>query len=130
MGQPLDEDAPVLADTAAAAVDVLNDATLAGVGYPGLESLSDAEAVLGSLARLAAGLQETVDHLTRYLDDELRDGRLPGAAATASAPTAAVAAAQVSLGRVREAAHHMSLLLTQAELAVLALDATDPQRRS
>ena len=122
MSSAMDEDAPALARVAAQAVAVLNDATTESVDYPGLAGLRDTEAVLGALARLADELQETTAHLTGYLTDQLDAGRLLPAQGTTQPPTSAVATARGALTDVRDAAAQMSSLLTQAELALLAVE--------
>ena len=124
MNDALDEDAPALARTAATVVDVLNDAT-ADSEVPRSDGLRDTEAVPAALSTLGDGLQETTTHLTRYLDEQLRADRLAPAAGSSQAPSAAVDAAADVLGQVRATAVHLSALLTQAELALLAL-ATRP----
>ena len=126
MDDVLDEDAPTLARTAATVVDVLSDATAASVGYPGLEGARDTEAVLAALSTLAEGLQETVVHLTRYLDEQLRAEQLTPAAGSSRNPSATAGVATDALRQVRDAAADMSALLTRAELALLELDTRRP----
>ena len=122
MYDALDEDAPALARTAAAAVEVLNDATAASVGCPGLDDLRDTEAVLVALSALADGLQETTAHLTHYLDRQLAADRLAPAAGSGRSPEATVKTTVDVLDDVRAAAEHLSALLTRAELSMLAMD--------
>lgn len=129
MSQPLDEDAAALARTAAAAVGALNDATAASVDYPGLAGPRDAEDVLVALATLSDGLQETATHLTRYLVDQLQEDRLAATDGSSQPPSAAVRAAGDALRQVQHAADEMSALLTQAELAMLALTPAHGGRR-
>lgn len=124
---PMDEDAPALAGVAAQAVDVLNDATSASVAYPGLTGLADTEAVLVSLTRLADELQQTASHLGDYLLDQRAKGVLSTAGGSRQTVDAAVDRARRVLEQVHGAAGELSSLLTDAELALLALQ-SDPAR--
>ena len=125
MSAPLDEDAPALARVAVQAVSVLNDATAQSVDYPGLTGLRDTEAVMSALARLTDELQQTVTHLNAYLSEQLRENRLNPAKGSSQTPESVVALARGALAEVRDAAAHMSTLLTAAEVAMLAVDASD-----
>lgn len=125
MSSPLDEDAPALARVAVQAVTVLNDATADSVDYPGLSGPRDIEAVLSALARLSDELQETATHLDDYLSDQLREQRLKRAKGSSQTPVSVVGVAGGALAEVRDAAAHMSGLLTAAELAMLAVAPSD-----
>ncbi len=125
MSSPLDEDAPALARVAVQAVTVLNDATADSVDYPGLRGPRDIEAVLSALARLSDELQETATHLDDYLSDQLREQRLKRAKGSSQTPVSVVGVAGGALAEVRDAAVHMSTLLTAAELAMLAVAPSD-----
>ncbi len=125
MSSPLDEDAPALARVAVQAVTVLNDATADSVDYPGLSGPRDIEAVLSALARLSGELQETATHLDDYLGDQLREQRLKRAKGSSQTPVSVVGVAGGALAEVRDAAAHMSALLTAAELAMLAVAPSD-----
>ncbi len=125
MSSPLDEDAPALARVAVQAVTVLNDATADSVDYPGLSGPRDIEAVLSALARLSDELQETATHLDDYLSDQLREQRLKRAKGSSQTPVSVVGVAGGALAEVRDAAAHMSALLTAAELAMLAVAPSD-----
>lgn len=125
MSSPLDEDAAALARVAVQAVSVLNDATAESVHYPGLTGLRDIEAVMSALARLTDELQVTAAHLDDYLREQLREQRLNPAKGSSQTPETVVATASGALADVRDAAAHMSTLLTAAELAMLAVDPTD-----
>ena len=116
----MDDDAPQVAGAAAQALTVLSDATCASVQYPGLHGLPDAEAVLAALTRLADDLGDTAAHLNRYLLAQLEDQQVLALDGSGSAAEA-VQAARRTLEQVRDAAGHLSSLLTQAELALLAL---------
>ena len=124
MSSPLDEDAPALARIAVQAVSVLNDATAKSVDYPGLSGLRDSEMVISALARLADEVQETAAHLDGYLSEQLREQRLGPARGSSQTPQCAVETACEALAEVRDAAAHMSALLSAAELAMLAVDPT------
>jgi hypothetical protein len=125
VSSPLDEDAPALARVAVQAVTVLNDATADSVDYPGLSGPRDIEAVLSALARLSDELQETATHLDDYLSDQLREQRLKRARGSSQTPVSVVGVAGGALAEVRDAAAHMSALLTAAELAMLAVAPSD-----
>jgi spore maturation protein SpmB len=125
VSSPLDEDAPALARVAVQAVTVLNDATADSVDYPGLSGPRDIEAVLSALARLSGELQETATHLDDYLSDQLRGQRLEPAKGSSQTPVSVVSVAGGALAEVRDAAAHMSTLLTAAELAMLAVAPSD-----
>jgi hypothetical protein len=125
VSSPLDEDAPALARVAVQAVTVLNDATADSVDYPGLSGPRDIEAVLSALARLSDELQETATHLDDYLSDQLREQRLKRAKGSSQTPVSVVGVAGGALAEVRDAAAHMSTLLTAAELAMLAVAPSD-----
>lgn len=120
MDNPLDEDAPAAAGVAAAALDVLNDATADSVGYPGLASVHDLEAVLAALAKLSANLQDTARHLDHYLTGQLSQQRLASTRASTT-PAAAVQAAEDALLEVQRLSAELSAALTNAELATLQL---------
>ena len=120
MQGPIDEDAPQVADVAAGAVKVLSDATDASVGFPGLDSVRDLEAVLAALARLAEELQETAGHLDHYLTDQLnRDGLTTDSASPS--PRVAGHAAGDALLEVQRLASRLSTAITAAEVATLPL---------
>lgn len=125
MSSPLDEDAPGLARVAVQAVSVLNDATAESVDYPGLTGVRDIEAVTSALAQLTNELQEAVTHLDDYLSEQLREQRLNPAKGSSQTPESAVAVASGALADVRNAASDMSRLLNAAELAMLAIVASD-----
>lgn len=125
MSSPLDEDAPALARVAVQAVTVLNDATADSVDYPGLSGPRDIEAVLSALTRLSDELQETAANLDDYLRDQLREQRLKRAKGSSQTPASVVGVAGGALAEVRDAAAHMSTLLTAAELAMLAVAPSD-----
>lgn len=121
MTRPLDEDAPVVADVAAQAVDLLNDATDAEVGYPGLHSVDDLEAVLAALARLTDELHDTAGHLDDYLTDQVDEDRLEPSGAGRRDPRDVVRAAGDALLEVRRLAAQLSDAINAAELAALQL---------
>ncbi len=125
MSSPPDEDAPALARVAVQAVTVLNDATAESVHYPGLTGLRDIEAVMSALVRLTDELQETVTHLNDYLSEQMREQHLNPPTGGSQTPESVVAIASGALGDVRDAAAHMSTLLTAAELAMLAVGPAD-----
>lgn len=122
----MDDDAPQVAGAAAQALTVLSDATCASVQYPGLHGLPDAEAVLAALTRLADDLGDTAAHLDRYLLAQLDDQQVLAVDRFRSTASA-VQAARGTLEQVRDAAAHLSALLTQAELAMLALTPAAPE---
>ena len=120
MDSPLDEDAPAAAGVAAAALDVLSDATADSVGYPGLDSVRDLEAVLRALARLSDNLQDTARHLDDYLTGQLGQDQL-AATRGSTTPAAAVQAAEDALLEVQRLSAELSGALTTAELATVQL---------
>lgn len=119
---PIDEDAALLAHIAQQAAQTLDDATHPGVGYPGLGSPRDARDVLDALARLADGVQSTVAHLGRFLDQELDAGRLAGADGGTGA--AQVTAARAGLRGAHAASGELSAQLSSAAVAVAATTGT------
>lgn len=125
----MDEDAPALAGVAAQAVHVLNDATCASVQSPGLDGLTDTEAVVVSLTRLAEDLQDTAAHLDDFLIEQLTEDRITGHDGSDATAATAVLSARHALEQVRVTAGHMATLLNQAELAMLALRSTAAPER-
>ena len=121
MPDPIDEDAPLVAVVAADAVDLLTAATDAQVGYPGLRSVRDVEAVLSALARLIDELHDTAGHLDDYLSDQLDQDRLAPAAAVPRAPGEVARVVGDALLEVRQLAAQLSTAITAAELAALQL---------
>ena len=113
---PLDEDAVALARITREAAKALDDATQPDVGYPGLEYPDDVADVLRALAHLAGGLQRTLAHLGRFLDEELDAGRLTGPGDSSGA--AAVAATRAQLIVAHAAAGQLSVQLDAAGDAV------------
>ncbi len=79
---------------------------------------------MSALARLADEVQETATHLDGYLSDELREQRLGPVRGSSQTAECAVETACRALAEVRDAAAHMSALLSAAELAMLAVDPT------
>jgi hypothetical protein len=118
---PLDEDAALLAQTALRAAQTLDDATHPGVGYPGLSTPRDVRDVLDALARLTDGVQSTVAHLGRFLDQELDAGRLTGPGGRTGA--AEVSAARAGLQGAHAASGELSSQLGRAAAAVAATTA-------
>lgn len=116
MSQPLDEDAVALAQIALTAAKTLNDATQPDVGYPGLTYPDDVAEVLDALARLAGGLQSTVAHLGRFMDEQLDAGRLTGTGDSTGA--AEVSATRARLQEAHAASGELSAQLTRAAAAV------------
>jgi hypothetical protein len=76
---------------------------------------------LAALTRLADDLYDTTTHLDRYLLEELSEQRIGVADGSARTAAEAVNEARNALTRVRDAAGHLSSLLTQAEAAMLPL---------
>ena len=113
---PVDEDAPALAQIAQHAAKALDDATAPDVGYPGLTHPEDVAEVLAALAALAGGLQRTLAHLGRFLDEELDAGRLTGTGQDTGA--AAVAATRAQLLEAHADAGRLSAELAAAGAAV------------
>ncbi len=116
MTQPLDEDAVALAQIALTAARALNDATQPNVGYPGLTYPDDVAEVLDALARLAGGLQSTVAHLGRFMDEELDAGRLTGTGDSTGA--AEVSATRARLLEAHAGCGELSAQLGRASAAV------------
>jgi len=81
--------------------------------------------VLSALTRLSDELQATASHLDGYLRDQLREQRLKRAKGSSQTPVSVVSLAGGALAEVRDAAAHMSTLLTAAELAMLAVSPSD-----
>lgn len=124
MTAPLDEDAAALAQIARQAAAALDDATQPDVGYPGLDYPDDVVDVLVALAGLAGGLQHTLAHLGRFLDEGLDAGRLTGTGDDSG--TAAVTATRARLQHAHAAAGELSAQLTRAADAVTGTTTTDP----
>ena len=116
MTGPVDEDAAALAQIAQTAARALDDATQPQVGYPGLTHPEDVAEVLGALAALATGLQSTVAHLGRFLDEELEVGRLTGTGN--SSGVSAVSATRAGLLEAHAASGELSAQLHRAAAAV------------
>ena len=124
MTAPLDEDAAALAHIAQTAATALNDATAPNVGYPGLTYPDDVAEVLFALAKLAGGLQSTVAHLGRFLDEELDAGRLTGTGGSTGA--AAVSATRARLHEAFTASGELAAQLSRAAAAVTDTTAVRP----
>lgn len=116
MSQPLDEDAAQLAEIARTAAHALDDATQPDVGYPGLTYPDDVAEVLTALAKLAGGLQSTVAHLGRFMDEQLDAGRLTGAGSSSGA--AEVSATRARLQEAHAASGELAAQLGRAAAAV------------
>ena len=119
---PLDEDAAALAEIARTAARALDDATQPDVGYPGLAYPDDVAEVLSALASLSDGLQATLAHLGRFLDQELDAGRLTGTGDSSGATE--VAATRARLREAHASAGHLSEELTAAAGAVTGTTST------
>lgn len=124
MTAPLDEDAAALAHIARTAAQALDDATQPDVGYPGLAYPDDVAEVLEALASLAGGLQSTVAHLGRFLDEELDAGRLTGTGDSTGA--AAVSATRARLQEAHASTAELAAQLSRAAAAVTDTTAVDP----
>ena len=120
---PLDEDAPALAQIAREAARALDHATQPDVGYPGLRYPDDVAEVLDALAGLTGGLQRTLAHLGRFLDEELDAGRLTGPGESTGAE--AVAATRARLIEAYTAAGELSGQLSAASRTVTATTTTE-----
>ncbi len=73
---------------------------------------------MSALRRLSEELQETVTHLNGYLGEQLCEQRLNPAKGSSQPPGCVVAIAG-ALAEVRDAAAHMSELLTAGDLVML-----------
>lgn len=124
MTAPLDEDAAALAQIVKTAAQALDDATQPGVGYPGLAYPADVAEVLDALASLAGGLQGTLAHLRRFLDEELDAGRLTGTGGSTGA--AAVSATRARLHEAFAASGELAAQLSRAATAVTDTTAVRP----
>jgi hypothetical protein len=115
-------DAVAIASNAAEAIRVLNQAIHPAAGWPGLAEPVDVYEVLGALASLADRLQQTASQLTRFIEHQLRGGRLAVAFGThADDVAAAVGSATDTLEQARVAAAQLAQLLSDSQAAVVAM---------